>query len=604
MTSLFVTERRSPWQIAAMLLRSLLAALMIMAIASCGGGGSGSNGGPVGGGNPPPPPPPPPPPAVNRAPVFSLPIALQRAIQLHPFDFDVTQAGRTFTDPDGDTITYTVTHNTGGVLGLRIEGSRIVGIPEATGFVQYLVQADDGRGAVSAEYFTIRVDPNAVPTRAADFDDMIVAIGAGVDYDATRGGTAFTDADGDPLTYQVAVRGAPGISVTGARVQGALTGVGATEVKITVRDGFGGEAVEHFLIAAPGPLPGAPTASGGAYAYEDRQLAFPQTMGFEFALNLLDPETNPPTNAGASLGRVLFHDKRLSITNTVSCASCHQQSHGFASPHRFDTGVLGVPLNRNAMTLTNARVSSQNRFFSDMRAVRVRGAVRDAIVSRDELGSRLPHLEAKLRAAAFYEPLFTAAFGTPGVTADRAVYALEQYVQTILAYRSRFDRVCLPMDNSPIDCSGGFTAQELRGQEIFETNIAVPCALCHARWNTTNTWHANNGLDDVPADVGATDPQVQRNGALGVFRAGSLRNIARTGPYMHDGRFSTLRQVIDHYDHGIRLSPNLDFILGDTLTGRVGRLNLSEADKDALEAFLNTFTDEEMLSDPKFSDPF
>ncbi len=569
-----------------------MAAATILAIASCGGGGSS-------GGNPPPPPP-----AANRAPVVNLPIPLQRAIHLHPYDFDITQGSRTFTDPDGDPLTYAVTIGNGGVPGLRIEGSRIVGVPQITDFVAYRVDVTDGRGGFESTSFTIRVDPNAAPAPVASLDDIIVAVGAPVDADASNGGAVFTDADGDALTYQVAVRGAPGISVNGTRVQGALTRVGATEVSVTARDAYGGEGVTHFLIAAPAPLPGAPAANPVAYVYEDAQLVFSQTMSLEFALYPFDPEPNAPTNAGAALGRVLFHDPRLSITNTVACASCHQQSHGFASANRFDSGVLGLPLKRNSMTLTNARVSASGFFFSDMRVERVRDAVREAIVSRDELGSRLPHLEAKLRAAPFYAPLFAAAFGSPEITAERAVLALEQYVQSILAYRSKFDRVCLSMDNSPIDCTGGLTAQELRGQEIFEGNLQVPCTLCHKLWTTTNIWHANNGIDDVVTDVGATHPIHQRNGALGVFRAGSLRNIARTGPYMHDGRFSTLRQVIDHYDHGIRLSPNLDFILGDTLTGRVGRLDLSEADKDALEAFLNTFTDEELLADPKFSDPF
>ena len=182
--------------------------------------------------------------------------------------------------------------------------------------------------------------------------------------------------------------------------------------------------------------------------------------------------------------------------------------------------------------------------------------------------------------------------------------ALEQYVQSVLSYRSRFDQVCLPMDNTPVDCSAGFTAQEMRGQEIFETNTEVPCFMCHARWTTSNVWQANNGIDDVVTDPGTQDLALQRDGSLGVFRAPSLHNIARTAPYMHDGRFATLREVIDHYDHGIKFSTNLDGLLGSRFLGTANRLNLSEADKDALEAFLRTYTDEAMLSDPKFSDPF
>jgi cytochrome c peroxidase len=579
---------------------SILGAAAAVLLAACGGGGGGSSGGngaPAAGG-------PPPPPAVNRNPVLALAIAEQRGIQRHPFDFDVTQGGRTFTDPDGDVVTYTAEWSFGTIPGLRIEGTRVVGTTELeTAFGEIRVLASDGRGAVSVTNFMIRISANSAPAPVASFDDILLAVGAPLDTNAAAAG-AFRDADGDPIAYAVTVRGAPGLSVTGTRVQGSLASVGATEVTVTANDGFGGEAIAHFLVAAPAPEPAAPHLPAPAYAYEDTQLVFPQVLAFEFALYPFDPEPNAPTNAGAALGRVLFHDKRLSITNTVACASCHQQSHGFASPNRFDTGVLGIPLKRNAMTLTNSRVSAQGVFFSDMRAERVRDAIHEAIVSRDELGSRLPRIEAKLRAAPFYEPLFAAAFGTPEITSQRVLLALEQYAQAILSYRSKFDQACLPLDNSPIDCAASFTAQELRGQEIFHGSSGVACTMCHDQWSTTNRWHANNGIDDVVTDQGTVHPGLQRDGSRGVFRAGSLRNIARTAPYMHDGRFATLRDVINHYDHGIKASPNLDALLGNRISGIPNRMDLSEADKDALEAFLNTFTDDDMIADPKFSDPF
>jgi cytochrome c peroxidase len=139
----------------------------------------------------------------------------------------------------------------------------------------------------------------------------------------------------------------------------------------------------------------------------------------------------------------------------------------------------------------------------------------------------------------------------------------------------------------------------MRGLQIYEDH----CQICHELHANTNVWQANNGLDVVPTDPGTQNPALQRNGSVGVFRAASLRNIAQTSPYMHDGRFTTLREVIDHYDHDVKDSPNLDAILRDS-TGAVIRLNLSESDKNALEAFLNTLTDDALLNDPKFSDPF
>lgn len=588
---------------------SILALTSATLLAACGGGGDSSgNGGPIGGSPPAPAPAPAPVPApappANRDPVLSLPIATQNGIQLHSFDFDVTQGGRTFTDADGDALAYTVTFEPDKIGGLRIEGTRIVGIPQAANFAVVRVSVADRPGSFAATEFAIRIAPNRAPVVAAAPDDVIVAIGSAVDVDATAAGTLqFRDEDGDPLTYEIAVRGAPGLSVDGSRVHGSLASVGAVEVAVTARDSFGGEGLAKFLVAAPAPEPGAPTLPATSYIYEDAQLSLPEVMRSELRFNPLFPE-NQPTNAGATLGRVLFHDKRLSITNTVACATCHQQSHGFASPNRFDRGVLGIPLERNAMTLGNSRANGPRGWFSDMRVSRLQDVARTALLNTEEMGAKLPRVEDKLRAAGFYAPLFAAAFGSAEITGERVLLALEQYVESVITYRSRFDQVCLPMDNSPVDCTAGFTAQELRGQEIFENNNEISCTSCHQRWSMSNIWHANNGLDDVVTDPGIIDPVFRRDGSQGVFRAASLRNIARTAPYMHDGRFATLREVIDHYDHGVKPSANLDDFLGGRNTNMARHLNISDADKDALEAFLRTLTDDAALTDPKFSDPF
>jgi cytochrome c peroxidase len=585
---------------------SILALTSATLLAACGGGGSsgGSGGGPIGGTPPAPAPAPPPPPPPNRSPVLSLPIATQTGINLHPFDFDVTQGNRTYTDADGDPLTYTVTLDPDRIGGLRVEGTRIVGVPQNADIAIVHVNVSDVPNALERTEFLISIAPNRDPVVTSPPDDLIVAIGSPVDVDATASSTLkFSDEDGDPLTYAVAVRGVPGLSVDGSRVHGSLANVGAVEVAVTARDDFGGEGIATFLVAAPAPEPGAPTLPASSYIYEDAQLTMPYVMRSELQFNPLFAD-NQPTNAGATLGRVLFHDKRLSITNTVACATCHQQSHGFASPDRFNRGVLDIPLKRNAMTLANSRANGPQAWFSDMRVGSLHDVARTALTNDDEMGAKLPRIEAKLRATAFYAPLFAAAFGSPEITADRVLLALEQYVKSVITYRSRFDQVCLPMDNTPVDCSAGFTAQELRGQQIFENNDQIGCTFCHQRWSMSNIWHANNGIDDTVTDPGALNPAHRRDGSLGVFRAPSLRNIARTAPYMHDGRFATLREVIDHYDHGIKPSANLDGFLGDRIAGTARRMDLSDADKDALEAFLLTLTDEATLTDPKFSDPF
>jgi cytochrome c peroxidase len=157
------------------------------------------------------------------------------------------------------------------------------------------------------------------------------------------------------------------------------------------------------------------------------------------------------------------------------------------------------------------------------------------------------------------------------------------------------------MENEGWNPQAVFTEQELRGFEMV-TSGQARCAGCHELRLSHNIWQANNGLDVVPADPGATDELMSR-GHRGVFRPPSLRNIEVTGPYMHDGRFATLRDVINHYDHGIQDSPELDGLLFG-VAGSAMRLDLTEEDKDALEALLKTMTDQEFLTDPKFSDPF
>jgi cytochrome c peroxidase len=255
------------------------------------------------------------------------------------------------------------------------------------------------------------------------------------------------------------------------------------------------------------------------------------------------------------------------------------------------------------MALANVRYNGNSAWFSDMRVNTLHELALMPIQNPAELGMSLRLLESKLAATDFYPPLFQAAFGSPQVTADRIGRALEQFLQALISYRSKADLAINSMDNVYIDPALVLTAQELRGLDIFNGAAGIPCSLCHEVNAATNVWQANNGLDLVPQDPGTTVPALQRNGSVGVFRAASLRNIALTAPYMHDGRFATLREVIDHYDHGIVASPNLDFILKD-VTGAPRRMNLSDADKAALEAFLNTFTDAPMLADPKFTDPF
>jgi cytochrome c peroxidase len=575
--------------------RIALAMSLGVLLSSCGGGGNS-------GGAPPPVPGPPP---VNRSPVVGLPNANQQAIRLHAFNYDVSQNGRTFTDPDGDALRYEIKlpdppH------GLRIEGTHVIGVPEEVGFVAVTVTVSDPAGQTQSNQFHIIVAPNATPFVRSAPDDVIVAVNENINLDASMGGATFGDTDGDSLNYSVRLRGAPGLVVNGTRVEGRLTSVGVVEVTVTARDAYDGVLDDVFMIAAPAPTPGAPSLPATSLVYQDELLPLPFVfrMSSESQVPLFDRQTfgNRTTNAGATLGRVLFYDKRLSITNTIACASCHQQSHGFASSEAFNTGVLGIPLKRNSMALANARYNIQHSWFSDMRAAALQDVAQQAMQNSEEMGSTLAMTAAKVQATPFYAPLFEAAFGTPEVTGTRVLLALEQFVQALISYRSKFDRACSSMTNEPIDCGLVLDAQEMRGLAIFRGAGNQRCDACHGLPAGANVWQANNGIDVMVTDPGTTIPALQRDGSQGVFRPAALRNIALTAPYMHDGRFATLREVIDHYDHGVQDSPNLDSLLRSN--GAPIRMNLSDADEDALEAFLRTLTDEEMIADPRFADPF
>ena len=195
---------------------------------------------------------------------------------------------------------------------------------------------------------------------------QLVTAHASLQLDASQDGTTFQDPDGDAMSYAVRLRGDPqGLAVSGTRVSGSLDRVGAVEVTITARDAYGGVGSDSFLIAVAAAEPSrAPTLPVTAYVYRDEELPLPylHRLSSESIAPLWDkqPPDNRTTNAGATLGRVLFHDTRLSITNTVACASCHEQAQGFATSRRFDSGVLGIPLPRNSMALANARYSIQS----------------------------------------------------------------------------------------------------------------------------------------------------------------------------------------------------------------------------------------------------
>lgn len=304
------------------------------------------------------------------------------------------------------------------------------------------------------------------------------------------------------------------------------------------------------------------------------------------------PADNPITNAGATLGRVLFYDTRLSQGEAVACASCHRQAHGFADTTAFSLGFDGAPTARNAMSLAFARFYLNGRFFWDERAGTLEEQVLMPIEDPVEMGASLDEVVARLEATAFYPELFADAFGTPEVTPERISKALAQFIRSIVAPNSRYDQGRRQQTGRTGQPLPNLTGAENQGLRLFFGRAR--CSECHAGDLMLNDRPLSNGLDARPTDRGAGG---------GRFKVGSLRNVELTAPYMHDGRFATLEEVVEHYDSGIQPHGALFAALRGP-DGRPIRLNLSAKDRAALVAFLKTLTDETLATDARWSDPF
>ena len=332
------------------------------------------------------------------------------------------------------------------------------------------------------------------------------------------------------------------------------------------------------------------------------------------------PDDNPLTDAGATLGRILFYDKRLSRNDTVACASCHDQKHGFSDPRRFSVGFEGGRTGRNAMGLVNLRFTNLNGarpgFFWDERAATLEDQVLMPIQDTVEMGMKLNDLENKLQKLEYYPPLFQAAFGSPKVTSDRIAKAVAQFMRAMVSFDSKFDRAAEAAGGDYSRAFEQFTAEENLGKSLFINGVdeiaEIGCAHCHVPPTFGMPKSFNNGLDLEYADKGLGTRHVPSNDPFtpsndGKFKAPSLRNIALTAPYMHDGRFKTLEQVVDHYSSGVHTHPNLGLALNEEASDGekgISGFALTAAQKSALVAFLKTLTDESFVSDPRFTDPF
>lgn len=320
------------------------------------------------------------------------------------------------------------------------------------------------------------------------------------------------------------------------------------------------------------------------------------------------PPENPITDLGATLGRVLFYDKKLSANGTIACASCHIQAQGFADPAPFSVGFEGEMTRRHSMTLINSRYYGRGRFFWDERAASLEEQVLQPFVDEIEMGLTKDSLVEIVSQLSYYPILFEEAFGDSRIDTTRIARALSQFVRSIVSYRTKYDEGRAQV-NSVFEDFPNFNASENEGKQLFFATPfdgGVACFGCHESEGFVGSLAdpQNNGLDiESSSDLGAFEAFPTRPSLRGAFKIPTLRNIAMTAPYMHDGRFQTLAEVINHYDQGIQNHAQLSPFLKDS-QGQALRMNLSEQEKRALVDFLRTLTDYELNQDMRFSNPF
>jgi cytochrome c peroxidase len=325
-----------------------------------------------------------------------------------------------------------------------------------------------------------------------------------------------------------------------------------------------------WLVVSTCLLVGQARAAGEATSLQGVAVVLPLGLQADAAYV---PEGNPPTDARVALGRLLYFDKRLSVDDTVACATCHDPAHGFAEPRATSVGVGGKVGGRNAPTILN-RLFSKEQFW-DGRAEDLEAQAKGPLVNPIEMA--MPSHDAvvaRVRGIAGYGPLFRSAFGDDGVTIDRIAQAIASYERRVLTGDSPFDRHAAG-DRAALSTAAG------RGMAIF--NDKGNCDTCHSGFNFTDESYHNLGvgMDAAKPDLGrfeVTKVETDR----GAFKTPTLRNVAQTAPYMHDGSEATLREVIAFYNEGGRKNA--------WLSKEMRPLGLSDAEQADLLAFLEALT--------------
>lgn len=302
------------------------------------------------------------------------------------------------------------------------------------------------------------------------------------------------------------------------------------------------------------------------------------------------PVDNPLTEEGVALGRRLFHEPALSQDNSLSCASCHRQENAFSDPRAFSIGVDGSLGTRNAMPLIN--LAWGTGMFWDGRVHGLEAQAHDPVVNPIEMNNEWALVEQRLNADPTYRSMFQAAFGTDLADSALVTKAIAQFERTLVSFGSPFDRYWYGGDPNAM------SEEAINGLALFKSQ--GKCAGCHVLGLFTDNVFRNNGLDLNPTDPGSGGI----TGAvadIGKFKVPSLRNVAVTGPYMHDSRFATLEEVLGFYNGGVRMgSPNVD---GHMDFWGMNPSPFSPDEINDLHAFLNALTDTTFLNNPAHAAP-
>lgn len=314
----------------------------------------------------------------------------------------------------------------------------------------------------------------------------------------------------------------------------------------------------------------------------------------EWALDTIHPLNlpwdNPLTVEGVALGRMLFYEKAMSDDNTMSCATCHRQEHAFTDPRTFSIGTNGAVGRRNAMPVMN--LAADHFFFWDARALSLELQAFKPVTDMNEMRNTWPQVVERLSNDPQYPPLFEKAFGSPVIDSLHVVYAIAQFERTLLSFNSRFD------DYQYRGQTNALTEQEQRGLALFTGE--AHCNDCHMMPLMQDHSMRNNGLGMDVNDLGMFEVSGVESHRWR-FKTPSLRNVEVTAPYMHNGRFATLEEVVDFYAENVHTEmPTLDEHM---LPWVWGQIDLTADERSDLVAFLKSLTDEQFLTDPAFSDP-